>query len=150
MHGAVLRLSGRLLVLALLLSAAVALAAAGVFAAWWYGVIGGGLFVLFLASGGLLVPSARSRLREGEARSGAALLVAFGTLCTLEVLIMGMVTWAYGNRTLAGNNAYQALGLVIFLSLIGAGIGGTVVTLARFAYLWSREHPPLERGAAHA
>lgn len=133
--------------LLVLFSAALSFGAVGVFGTWWYGLIGAGIFVVFLALGGLLVPSARKQLPEEDAKPGAALLQAFGALCMAELLVMGLVTWAYGNRSLSGNNAYQALGLIIFLGLLGVGIQGAIATLAYFAYVWNKAHPPRNRGA---
>jgi hypothetical protein len=149
MHGAVLRLALRLLFLLLLFSTALAFGATGVFSDWWYGVIGAGIFVLFLGLAPLLINSASARLPEVDRKSGAALLQAFGALCVLELLVMGVVTWAYGNRTLSDNNAYQALGLIIFLAMLGVGIMGAIGTLARFAYVHNQDHRPINRRVAH-
>ncbi len=143
-----LRLAFRLLFLLLLFSAALAFAATGVFGEWWYGLIGAGIFVVFLGLAPLLINSATARLSEVDRKSGAALVQAFGALCGLELLVMGLVTWAYGNRSLSGNNAYQALGLIIFLALLGIGIMGAIGALARFAYVHNQDHHPINRRVA--
>lgn len=143
------RLVSRLFVLLVLLSLALALGATGVYGTWWYGVIGAGIFAVFLMGAAGLIPSAMSRLREDQRRTGSALLQAFGALCVLEVLIMGLVVWAYGNRSLSGNNAYEVLGLLIFLGLIGVGIQGAIATAARFAYVRNQEHQPTNRRLTH-
>jgi len=51
---------------------------------------------------------------------------------------MALVSWVVGNRTLYENNAYQVLGLLIFLGLLGVGVQGVLVTAARFVYIRNR------------
>ena len=143
-----LRLALRLFFLLVLFSAALAFGATGVYAEWWYGLIGAGIFVVFLGLAPLLINSAMARLPEVDRKGGAALLQAFGALCGLEVLVMGLVTWCYGNRSLSDNNAYQALGLIIFLALLGIGIMGAIGALARFAYVHNQDHRPINRRVA--
>lgn len=129
------RLVSRLILLLLLFAGAMALTATGVFSSWWYGVIGGGVFVLFVVAGGLLVPSARSRLRGRDAKTGAALVQTLGAWCLLLFSIMAMVTWAYGNRYMFNNNYYGALGVLVFLLFIGVAIPGAIFTLARVGFV---------------
>lgn len=141
------RLFLRLVFLLAVFCLSMAFVALGVFSEWWYGVIGAGILVAFVAFGGMLVPSARSDLPGHDAKSAAALVQVGGALCATAFLVMAIVTWAYGNRTLFANNAYQALGLIIFLGLAGVGIMGSIGALARFAYVRQRE--AMERRGAH-
>jgi hypothetical protein len=136
--------------MAVLFSAAMSFVTYGVYESqWWWSVCGIGLLVVFVAAGGFLVPSATRALSDGDAPSGNALLQAFGAFCVTELFTMGLVSWCIGNRSFAGNNAYQALGLVIFLGLLGVGAQGVVATLARFIYVRNRDsngvHAPAHR-----
>jgi hypothetical protein len=131
----VLRLAFRFSLLLLLFALAMAFVALGVFSQWWYALIGAGVLAVFIALGGLLVPSARGRVRQRDVKAAAALSQAFGAWCALLFLVMALVTWCYGNRYLHGNSAYEALGLIIFLGLLGVGIQGALFTLVRFAYV---------------
>lgn len=137
------RLVARLFVLLVLFTLSMALVATGIFAAtWWLWVIGLGVLVVFVALGGLLVPSAQRQMPHDRIKSAAALLQAFGSVCAAELLGMGLVTWCYGNRSLSGNDAYQALGLIIFLGLLGVGVQGTIATIARFTYVYNHPADP--------
>ena len=59
-------------------------------------------------------------------------------LLALEFFIMATVCWVVGNRTLYLNNAYQALGLLIFLGLASVGVGGALGGVVMFTYV---RHP---------
>jgi hypothetical protein len=133
------RLYNSLFVLVVVFSAAMSFVALGVYASqWWWSVIGIGILVMFAALGGLLVPPAQKALTGGDRKTAAAALQAFGGVCAAELFTMGLVTWAIGNRTLSGNNAYQALGLLIFLGLIGVGVQGALGAVGRFLYVRQR------------
>ena len=58
----------------------------------------------------------------------------FGAFLMTEFLVMALICWILGNRSLHGNNAYQTLGLLIFLALLGAGAQGIIVTFSRWLY----------------
>jgi len=133
------RLYGSLFVLVLFFSAAMSFVTLGVHASqWWWSVIGVGILLVFAVLGGLLVPASRRAVAAADEKTAAALLQAFGALCVTEFLTMGLITWAIGNRSLSGNNAYQVLGLLIFLGLLGLGAQGVVATVSRFVYIRNR------------
>lgn len=130
------RLYGSLFVLLVVFSAAMSFVADGVYAdIWWVAVIGVAILVAFAALGGLLVPPARKALAPEDRTSGTAAVAALGALLGAEFFTMALVCWVIGNRTLAANNAYQALGLVIFLGLLGVGVQGALGAIAWFAYV---------------
>lgn len=133
------RLYASLTVLVLLFSAAMSFITLGVHQyQWWWSVVGVGILLVFVAAGGVLVPRARRAVPERDAKTAAALLQAFGALLATEFFIMALITWAIGNRSLSDNNAYQTLGLLIFLGLLGLGAQGLVATTARFVYVRNR------------
>jgi hypothetical protein len=133
------RLYNSLFVLLLVFSAAMSFVTLGVYASqWWWTVVGVGILVVFAGLGGALVPPARKALAPAQARTAAAALQAFGALCGLEFFIMAIVCWCIGNRTLSANNAYQALGLLLFLGLVGVGIQGALGASARFVHVRNR------------
>lgn len=141
------RLYNSLFVLLLVFSTAMSFVTLGVYASqWWWSVIGVGVLVVFAALGGLLVPPAQKALVPAQRKTASAALQAFGAVCGLEFFIMAIVSWTIGNRTLYANNAYQALGLLLFLGLLGIGIGGAIGATARFVYVRDRariesDHP---------
>src|SRR6185437_15262967 len=129
------KLYGALAVLVLVFSASMSFITLGVHSlTWWWSVIGVGILVVFIALGGLLVPAARKAVPEAEKKAANALMQLFGAFLTTEFLIMALICWALGNRTLNDSNAYHTLGLLIFLALLGAGAQGVVVTFARWLY----------------
>jgi hypothetical protein len=145
------RLYASVTVLIIVFSTALGFFAAAAWDSWWvWAVVGAGVLLVFLALGGRLVPSARRSLAPRDASSGSALMQAFGAFCTLEVLILGLVLWVWGNRTHMANNAYQVLGLLIFLALIGIGAPGAIVTFVRFLYVRNMVHQEDRRTAAAA
>jgi hypothetical protein len=130
------RLYNSLFVLLLVFSAAMSFVTLGVYVSqWWWSVIGVAILLVFVALGGLLVPSAQKALAPADRATGSAALQVLGSVCACEFFIMAIVTWVVGNKTLFDNNAYQALGLLLFLGLIGIGIQGVLFTLARFVYV---------------
>ncbi len=129
------KLYSALAVLVLVFSAAMSFVTLGVHSlTWWWSVIGVGILVVFAGLGGLLVPSARKGIEEADKKTANAIMQLFGAFLTTEFLVMALICWCLGNRTLNGNNAYQTLGLLIFLALLGAGAQGVVVTFARWLY----------------
>ncbi len=162
------RLYGALVILGLIFSVTVALLTAAMHNLdWVWAVVGGGVGVVFLATGGLLVPPARKAVPSGWEKAASALLQFFGAFCTAEVLIMALIGWVVGNRSYEHSVAYGVLGLLIFLGLLGIGVQGLLGTLVRFLYLrnqllseqrasqaaerhGSGLHEPRHQGAAHA
>lgn len=129
------RLYASLAVLVLVFSAAMSFVTLGVHSlTWWWSVIGVGILGVFLALGGLLIPSARKKVGPADTKTANAIMQLFGAFLTTEFLVMALICWCLGNRTLNANNAYEALGLLIFLALLGAGAQGVVVTFARWLY----------------
>lgn len=127
------RLYGSLLVLGLVFSTAVSFFALSLHTLdWVWAVVGAGIGVVFLALGGLLVPSARRQVPPRYQKAANWLLQFFGAFCLTEVLVMGLLGWVVGNRSYSGNNAYEVLGLLIFLALLGGGVQGMVFTFWRF------------------
>jgi hypothetical protein len=127
------RLYSSLFVLLLVFSAAMSFVTLGVYVSqWWWSVIGVAILLAFVALGGLLVPPAQKAVAPADRATASAALQVFGAVCACEFFIMAIVTWVVGNRTLFDNNAYQALGLVLFLGLVGIGIQGVLFTVARF------------------
>lgn len=133
------RLYGSLFVLLMVFSTGLAFISDGVYAGlWWVSVIGVGILVVFAGLGGALVPPARKALPADQSKTAMALLGAFGAVLGAEFFTMALFCWIIGNRTLAGNNAYQALGLLIFLGLLGVGIQGAIGAIGWFAYVYNR------------
>ncbi|HUA95783.1 MAG TPA: hypothetical protein VMB82_09675 [Acidimicrobiales bacterium] len=130
------RLYNSLFVLLLVFSAAMSFVTLGVYVSqWWWSVIGVAILLVFVALGGLLVPSAQKAVAPADRATASAAVQVLGAVCACEFFIMAIVTWVVGNKTLFDNNAYQALGLLLFLGLIGIGIQGVLFTLARFVYV---------------
>jgi hypothetical protein len=130
------RLYNSLFVLLLVFSGAMSFITLGVYASqWWWSLVGVGILLAFVALGGLLVPPAQKALPSQHRKSASAALQAFGAVCAAEFLTMALVCWAIGNRTLNANNAYQTLGLLIFLGLIGVGVQGALGAVGRFLYV---------------
>lgn len=137
---AVGRLYNSLFALLLVFSAAMSFVTLGVYASeWWWSVVGVALLVVFAALGGLLVPPARKAIGPHRRRTAAAALQAFGSLLGAELFTMALICWTIGNRTLDQNNAYQALGLVIFLGLLGVGVQGALAMIGYFVYTRNRD-----------
>jgi len=142
------RLAWRLAVLFLVFSTSMSFITLGVYSLTWYwSVVGVGILVVFAALGGLLVPSAQRMLPERQKKAASSLLQVFGALLATEFLTMALITWIKGNQTLAHNNWYQVLGLLIFLALLGAGAQGVVLTIARFSYAWSHRDADADAAA---
>ena len=95
---------------------------------WGWALVGVGILVVFVAIGGVLVPSARAAIPDEDKNTANWLLQFFGATCATLFFIMAMVSWVVGNRTLSSNNWYQVLGLLIFLGLAGLGIMGMAAT----------------------
>jgi hypothetical protein len=90
---------------------------------WTLSIVGLVALVVFFGLGGLLMPTAQ-RAATTEDRKGAFWLVQFfGAVVTTELLLAALLAWIAGNRTHQGSNAYQVLGLIIFLALLGAAQG---------------------------
>lgn len=130
------RLYVTLFALLLVFSTAMSLVADGVYSLTWGPAIAG-IVVLFVFAGlgGLVVPPARRTETAGQKKTATAALQAFGALCGAEFFTMALVSWIIGNRTLYLNNAYQALGLVIFLGLLGVGVQGGIAAVGWFLYV---------------
>jgi hypothetical protein len=132
------RLYSSLFALLVVFSAGMSFVTLGVYASqWWWSVIGVAIVVVFVVLGGLLVPPARRGVATDDQATAAAAVQALGALCACEFFVMALVCWVVGNRSLFDNNAYQALGLVLFLGLIGVGIPGVLFTVARLVYVWN-------------
>lgn len=145
------KLYGWLLVLVLVLSVSLALAADSVYAlSWPPGVAAGVLFVVFAGAAGAVVPGTLRTLSGPERKVGLALAQAFGAWSMAEFLTMALITWILGKRHIANNNAYDTLGLLIFLALLGVGAMGAVFAVVRFLYVRNHELVlPRLRAAAH-
>lgn len=162
------RLYGALVILGLIFSVAVSFLTAAMHTLdWVWAVVGVAVGIVFLATGGLLVPPARKAVPAGWDKTAGALLQFFGAFCTAEVLVMALIGWVVGNRSYGHSVAYGVLGLLIFLALLGIGIQGMLGTLLRFLYLRNQLlseqralraaeqheallHEPGHHGAAHA
>jgi len=122
-------LAVRLTVLGLVFAASMSFISLGVYnLQWGWAVLGVGILVAFVALGGLLVPPARAAIPDEDKDTANWLLQFFGATCATLFLVMAMVSWVVGNRTLSSNNWYQVLGLLIFLGLAGLGIMGMAAT----------------------
>ncbi|MGH9082033.1 MAG: hypothetical protein ACRDY3_04615 [Acidimicrobiales bacterium] len=144
------KLYGSLTVLALLFSASMSFATLSVYTlAWWPGAVAGGLFVVFAALGGVVVPGPLRSLSGARLKAAKALLQAFGAFCGAELFTMALITWTLGKRHIAPNDAYDTLGLLIFLGLLGVGIQGAVAMASRFFYVRNQQIvvPRLEAAA---
>lgn len=142
-------LSARLFGLLLVFSLAMALVPYGLYSGTWgWSIAGAGLLVLFVAMAGLLVPHAIRAAGPERRKLVNALLQFFGAFLLLEFLIMGFMMWIYGNRTFPDNSAYQALGLILFLGLLGVGIMAVLATFTYLFYVYNTG--AIERRRAHA
>ncbi len=141
MHRLMLALTGLVLVWSVSMSF-FALAAYDDDGVW--AIVGVLALLAFVALGGLLVPAARSGVTEGERKAASWLMQFFGALLTTELLIAALIAWIMGNRTLSANNAYQVLGLLILLALLGVG-QGVLVTFVIFLREWSLPHDERRR-----
>jgi hypothetical protein len=122
-------LNWALIVLGLVFSASMALFGAAVHqGSWWFALFGVVVGVVFLGLGGLLVPAARKGVPEVDKGQEKWILQFFGAFCMTEVLIVALLAWVQGNQTRSSSTAYQILGLLIFLALLGAGVQGMAAT----------------------
>jgi hypothetical protein len=132
------RLYAVLTLLLVVFCASMSFIAAGVYnSQWWVSVIGVGILVLFFVLGPV-IPRTQKAVPPRDAKTAKAALGAFGALLGLAFFTMAMVCWVVGNRTLYLNNAYQVLGLLIFLGLAGVGIQGALGAIFMFTYVRHR------------
>lgn len=115
---------------------------------WVWAVVGAGFFFVFVALGGLLIPPARAAVPEADRKTAFWFLQFLGAFVTMELLIAALFAWIMGNRTHSASTAYQVLGLLIFLAMLGLGVQGVLATSSFFL----RQHNlrTIERRAAHA
>lgn len=133
------KLYGWLAALVVVFAVSMALATWSVYAqSWPLGVAAGLAFLLFLAGAGV-IPGPLRTLSGARLKVAKALLQAFGALCGALFLTMALVTWILGKRSIGHNNAYDTLGLLIFLGLLGIGIQGAIFMIGRFLYVRNRE-----------
>jgi peptidoglycan/LPS O-acetylase OafA/YrhL len=138
------RLAGALTALLLVFATAMSFIALGVYnLQWQWSVLGIAIFVIFVILGGLLVPASRHAVTEEDKKVEMAMLQLFGALCVTLFLTMALVTWALGNRTYPDNNAYQTLGLLLFLAYLAIGIPGPIVTASRLLMATDRARKSL-------
>ena len=104
---------------------------------WWPGVVAGGLMVVFLAIGPLVPASMRS-LPDPTRHAGRAALIMASSWWGLLFLVMALITWILGKRSIGPNDAYLTLGLLIFLGFVGMGIQGAIATTAWFVHVRNR------------
>jgi hypothetical protein len=109
---------------------------------WTWALVGAGALIVFVALGGLLVPAARKGVAASDRKAATWLMQFFGALVTTELLIAALVAWVMGNRTHSSSNAYQVLGLLIILFLLGAGQG----IVATFVFVLANRKAPPNRG----
>ena len=134
------KLYGWLFVLELVFTASLALASWSVYAVDWpQGAAAGVVFLVFAGASGALVPSMLQALSGPRLKVGRALVQAFGAWSMGEFLTMALVTWMLGKRHIPHNNAYDALGLLIFLALMGVGAMGALFAVGRFFFVRNRE-----------
>ena len=145
------KLYGWLFVLELVLSASLALASWSVYAVSWPpGVAAGVLFLVFAGATAGLLPAMLRGLSGPRRKAGQALAQAFGVWSMGEFLTMALITWILGKRHIGHNNAYDTLGLLIFLALMGVGATGAVFAVGRFLFVRNRELVlPRLRAIAH-
>ncbi len=130
------RLYRAITLLVLVFSLAMALVCYGVYASpWWISLVGVAVLLGFVGLGGLLVPPARRHQTGDDAKEGGAALQMMGAFVTTELLVAALLVWISGNPTLSHNDAYQVLGLLIFLALLGLGAQGVLVTFAKWLYV---------------
>jgi hypothetical protein len=98
---------------------------------WTWSIVGVIALVFFAGLGGLSMPRARAAATEEDRKSSFWMLQFFGSLITTEFLLAALIAWIMGNRTHHSSNAYQTLGLIIFLTLLAVG-PGIIVTYTIF------------------
>lgn len=116
---------------------------------WVYAAVAGGVLVVVAAIGPIF-PSSMKSMDAHHKKAAGALLQVVGSLCGAEFFVMAVVTWALGKRHIAPNTAYDILGIVLLLGLIGVGIQGALAMIARFAYVHNREITVPQRHAREA
>ncbi|MGH9088473.1 MAG: hypothetical protein ACRDYZ_10250, partial [Acidimicrobiales bacterium] len=133
------KLYGWLVALVLVFTVSMACATWSVYALEWEpGAAAGIVFLVFLA-GAAVIPGPLRALSGPRFRTGKALVQAFASVCGVEFFTMALVTWILGKRFVPQNNAYDTLGLLIFLGLLGVGAQGVVAMTFRFVYVRNRE-----------
>lgn len=145
------KLYGWVFVLELVLTASLACAAWSVYSVSWpQGAAAGVIFLVFAGATGVLLPGMLRGLSGPARKVGQALAQAFGAWSMGELLTMALVTWIFGKRHIQHNNAYDTLGLLIFLALMGVGAMGSVFAVGRFFFVRNRELVlPRLRAVAH-
>lgn len=103
--------------------------------AWWWGVVGVALVIVFAAMGAAVVPGSLRALSGGPLRAAKAFLQLFGSVCGLLLFIMATVAWALGKRYLGASSGYTALGIFVFLGLAGVGIQGALAMVGYFVHV---------------
>lgn len=144
------KLYGWLVALLLVFTVSMALATWSVYALNWEpGAAAGVVFLIFLAGAGV-IPGPLRALSGARHKAAMALVQAFGAVIAGEFFTMALVTWILGKRHVPANNAYDTLGLLIFLGLLGVGIQGAMFMIGRFIYVRNRELVlPRLQAAAH-
>lgn len=103
--------------------------------AWWPGIVAGVLFLLVVVAAGGVITRALGTLAGGYKKTARAAAILFGSLCGLQFFVMALITWILGKRVVGPNNAYEVLGLLIFLGLLGVGIQGFLAMVGWFTYV---------------
>ena len=117
---------------------------------WTWSIIGVAALLMFAGLGGLLIPDAQ-RAATGEDRRGTFWLMQFfGSFVTTVLLVAALIAWIMGNRTHHDSNAYQTLGLLIFLALLGAGQGVPATFVLFLSRRSQHHHQPLQNGGGVA
>lgn len=134
------KLYGWLIVLEIVLTGSLALASWSVYAvAWPQGAAAAVVFLIFVAGTGAVIPGTLRSLSGPRLKTARALVQAFGAWSTGEILTMALVTWILGKRYVPHDNAYDTLGLLIFLGLMGVGAMGAIGAVFRFLAVRNRE-----------
>ncbi len=102
---------------------------------WWPGVVAVGILLVFLAVAGAVIPGPLRSLSGGYLRTARTAVIAASSWWGLEFFIMALVAWILGKRAVGDNNAYLALGLLVFLGLVGMGIQGALAMTAWFVHV---------------
>ena len=147
-------LYGALAAMFVLFAAAMSFATLSVYELqWWWALVAVGILTLMAGVGGVFVPATIKSLHGGELAAGKAALQAFGATCGALFFTMALITWTLGKRDLAPNNAYDTLGLLIFLGFVGVGLQGAMAMISYFLYVRNhkvvapaREHTPAHHG----
>ena len=131
------RLYGALVGLTFLFATSMSFAALAVYdLTWWPGAVAGGVLVVFLAVSGAVIPGPLRALSGARRKTALAAVVMFSALWGALFFVMALITWILGKQALpvstGSGNGYLTLGLLIFLGLVGLGIGGVVATTAYF------------------